>query len=187
MGRDKAMLPFGPELLLQRVARIVSEIVEPRATVVVAAANQELPSLASDVEIVRDEAEYRGPLAALELGLHAIGDRADAVFATGCDAPLLVPAFAEQLFALLNSNDAAVPYDAEYDHSLAAIYRPQIVGEIGKLKAAGQTSMRALLSAIRVRRVPVDDLRAVDSELLSLRNVNSEQDYAAALSLAGIR
>ena len=29
MGRDKATLPFGPELMLQRVVRLIGEVVEP--------------------------------------------------------------------------------------------------------------------------------------------------------------
>ena len=28
MGRDKATLPFGPELMLQRVVRLISQVVE---------------------------------------------------------------------------------------------------------------------------------------------------------------
>jgi molybdopterin-guanine dinucleotide biosynthesis protein A len=186
MGRDKAMLPFGPELLLQRVVRIVGEVVDPCATIVVAAADQELPTFTDEVQVFRDEAEHLGPLAALEIGLRAIGDRADAVFVTGCDAPLLVPAFAERLFELLGSYDAAIPYDAEHVHTLSAVYKSQIVGEIDKLRAAGQYSMRALASAIHTRRVLVEELRAVDPELFSLKNVNSELEYAAALELAGL-
>src|SRR5213075_573405 len=83
MGRAKATLPFGPELMLQRVVRLLSEVVEP--IVVVAAPGQELPPLAASVQIARDEREGRGPLEGLSAGLAAMAGRADAVYATSCD------------------------------------------------------------------------------------------------------
>src|SRR5262245_66661702 len=67
MGRPKDWLPFGTELLLQRVVRTVGEAVEP--IVVVAANDQELPPLPSCVEIARDRNRDRGPLEGLAAGL----------------------------------------------------------------------------------------------------------------------
>ena len=185
MGSDKATLPFGPEVLLQRVVQLVGEVVDPRAMVIVASRDQVLPPLPDAVQMVRDDSEYPGPLAALATGLRALGNRADAVFATGCDLPLLVPALVEQLFALLDGYDAVVPWDGNRDHPLAAVYRPQLAGEIEKLLTAGHFSMRALVTAIRTHRIHAEDLREIDPELRSLRNLNTEQEYAAALRLAG--
>jgi len=165
--------------------RIVGEVVDSHATVVVAAANQELPTLANNIEVVRDADEHLGPLAALATGLRALGDRVDAVLVTACDVPLLMPAFAERLFELLGDQDATIPYDAEHLHALTAVYRPQIISEIDKLLASGQSSMRAIVSAIRAHRVPTEQFRAVDPELHSLKNVNSELEYSAALEQAG--
>jgi molybdenum cofactor guanylyltransferase len=54
MGRDKATLPFGPEQMLARVVRLVSEVVEPAKIVVVAAPEQELPVLPAAVAVARD-------------------------------------------------------------------------------------------------------------------------------------
>ena len=67
MGYSKAILPFGPELMLQRVVRLLSEVVSP--IVVVAAPTQELPPFPSDVLIARDQREGRGPLEGLLAGL----------------------------------------------------------------------------------------------------------------------
>src|SRR4051794_7885140 len=93
MGRDKATLPFGPERMLDRVVRLLSEAVDPKAILVVAAPNQSLPELPTDVAIARDSHEFRGPLQGLATGLRIISDRFDAVYATACDVPLLVPQF----------------------------------------------------------------------------------------------
>src|SRR5262245_46303417 len=79
MGLAKATLPFGPELMLQRVVRLLNSIVQP--IVVVAAPNQELPSLPSDVFIARDEREARGPLEGLAAGLSTLTPHANAAYA----------------------------------------------------------------------------------------------------------
>ena len=50
MGRPKAWLPFGPELMLQRVVRLVGTVARP--IVVVAAPGQDLPELPAGVSIV---------------------------------------------------------------------------------------------------------------------------------------
>ena len=64
MGRPKASLSFGDELLLQRVARRLGEAVSP--LVVVAAAEQALPELPPEVRVVRDQRPALGPLRARE-------------------------------------------------------------------------------------------------------------------------
>ena len=91
MGTSKALLPFGPETMLQRVVRLLGRVVTP--IVVVAAADQELPELPADVIVTRDEREGRGPLEGLRAGLKALTDAVDAAYVTSCDVPLLVPGF----------------------------------------------------------------------------------------------
>src|SRR5687768_11630401 len=101
MGQDKANLPFGPEKMLQRVVRLISEVVNPKNLVVVAAPDQSLPALPVDVAVAYDSRRYRGPLEGLATGLRALEDHVDAIYATGCDVPLLVPAFVDLVFKSL--------------------------------------------------------------------------------------
>src|SRR3954471_18026789 len=101
MGRDKATLQFGNELMLQRVVRLMAKVVDPARMIVVTAPNQSLPDLPVGVTIARDIQEFRGPLQALAIGLRSAADRFDAVYATACDVPLLVPAFVDRMFQLL--------------------------------------------------------------------------------------
>jgi len=60
MGSPKALLPFGPETMLQRVVRRLAGVVSP--IVVVAAVDQRLPELSHQVIVTRDEQQGRGPL-----------------------------------------------------------------------------------------------------------------------------
>lgn len=185
MGRDKATLPFGPELMLQRVVRLVGEAVNLGSVVVVAAPVQWLPELPAGVFVAHDAHDFRGPLEGLATGLRALADRADAVYATACDVPLLVPAFVDRMFDLLGDFDIAVPFDGRHHHPLAAVYRPTVLAHVQRLLDAGQMRPRFLFDEARAQEIPVEDLRGVDPGLTTLENLNYEQDYVAALSAAG--
>jgi molybdopterin-guanine dinucleotide biosynthesis protein A len=187
MGRDKAMLPFGPELMLQRVVRLMSKSVAMENMLVVAAPNQFLPDLPEAVRVTRDSREFRGPLQGLATGLRAIGDRFDAVYATACDVPLLVPAFVDRMFELLGEFDVVVPFDGEHHHSLAAVYRPRVLPQIEILLDSDRLRPRFLFDLVRTREVPVDELRDVDAQLTTLENLNQFNDYLAALAAAGFK
>jgi molybdopterin-guanine dinucleotide biosynthesis protein A len=185
MGRDKATLPFGPEQMLQRVVRLISEVVKFECIAVVAAPDQSLPELPAGLLIARDAHQYRGPLEGLATGFRALADRTEAVYATGCDVPLLVPAFVEMLFALLGDFDIAVPVDGEHYHPLAAVYRPAVLPHVVRLLDSERMRPRFLFDEVRTREIPVADLRAVDPQLSTLENLNFRQDYVSALTTAG--
>lgn len=187
MGRDKAMLPFGRETMLQRVVRLLGEVVELRHLVVVAAPMQELPSLPPEVTITRDAVEGRGPLQGMAAGMEALAAGVDAVYISSCDAPLLAPAFVMRMFELLGKSDIAVPRASGFVHPLAAVYRPRVLPRIQRLLSAGQrVGPRALFDEAPSRYVDVAELRSVDPELRTLLNLNSVEDYRAALAAAGI-
>jgi molybdenum cofactor guanylyltransferase len=185
MGRDKALLPFGSkEVLLQRVVRLVGEVVPYERIVCVAARGQMLPRLPADVMVVRDEYPDRGPLAGLATGMGALAGRAEAVFACGCDSPLLVPALARRLLELLADHQAIAPEVDGILHPLTAVYRIELLPVVRELLAASERSLTALLEQADTRLVTADQLRDVDAELVSLINCNSMAEYQQALQLA---
>src|SRR5687768_16584841 len=102
MGRPKAWLPFGNELMLPRVARLLGEAVSP--LVVVAAPDQEVPPMSADIAIVRDEEKGRGPLQGLRAGLEALEGKVDAAYLSSCDVPFLQPTFVRLLIELLGEH-----------------------------------------------------------------------------------
>src|SRR5262245_1094891 len=183
MGLAKATLPFGPELMVQRVLRLLGSVVQP--IVVVAAARQALPELSSDVLVAHDEREARGPLEGLFAGLLAIGEQAEAIYATSCDVPLLAPSFVEAMIQRLEEFDIVVPVEQGFAHPLAAVYRTSVLPKIQELLAQDQLRPAFLFDRVRTRRVPVEELRIADPQLATLRNLNRPEDYLAALHEAG--
>jgi molybdopterin-guanine dinucleotide biosynthesis protein A len=203
MGRDKATLPFGAgEVMLQRVVRIVSDVVERSQIVVVAAEGQELPELAPEVQVTRDRRPERGPLEGLAAGLAAIGNRADAVYATSCDVPLLVPAFVERMLELIadsslvscqlsvgsrypatdhgqRTTDHSPHSSLRTPHSAIDIVVPRDGHFHHPLAAVYRTSVlpaiEALLAADRLRPVYLFEIcRTFEVPVETLRNVDPE-------------
>ncbi len=185
MGRSKAMLPFGPETMLERVARRMGEAVGP--VVVAAAPGQALPALPPMVRVVCDRLADRGPLEGIRAGLAALGDEVEAAFVAACDVPLLLPEFVGRMIALSAGYDAAVPHVDGRDQPLLAVYRPVVLPHVEALLAADRLRPAFLFDEVRTRRVGADELTAVDPELASLANVNTAADYLAALARAGLR
>ena len=183
MGRPKEWLPFGTELMLPRVVRILSQVVSP--IVVVAARNQEVPELPAAVRVIRDEYDSHGPLAGLATGLAGLAGLVDAAYLSACDVPLLVPQFVARVVALLGDDDLAMPRDAEFTHPLAAVYRTSLAATARERLAAGERRLGSLAGHCRNRLIDVAELRHVDPQLQSLRNINSPDDYAWALREAG--
>jgi len=186
MGRDKASLPFGDEQMLQRVARQVSQVIEPAYIVCVAAPGQQLPALASEIRVVRDRCAGRGPLEGLAAGIAALKNSAKAVYATSCDVPLLRPAWIDRLFELLGDHDVVVPREGRFHHPLAAVYRSSVLPRIEELLVADQLRPVFLFERCKTYEVPVETLRDVDPQLQSLLNCNHPEDYQAALAAAGL-
>lgn len=183
MGYSKAQLPFGPELMLERVLRLLHEIVEP--LVVVSGPHQPPPALPPGVLLARDRKQGRGPLEGLFAGLTALEGKAEAAYATSCDVPLLVPDFVRQMIGMLGEHQVAVPVEGKLHHPLAAVYRLEVASKIADLLDADRLRPIFLYEKVATRRVPVELLRGVDPRLETLSNLNRPEDYLAALAQAG--
>ena len=179
MGVPKATLPFGPETMLQRVVRLLGTVVFP--IVVVAAKDQFLPPLPDDVLVTRDEQDARGPLEGLRAGLKALPESIDSAYVTSCDVPLLVPAFVARMIELLGDHDIAVMEVDGFAHPLSAVYRRNTLSHVESLLANDRLRPVFLFDAVPTRRVQPSEMTVVDPELLTLRNLNTHEDYLAAL------
>ena len=184
MGTPKATLPFGPETMLQRVIRLLGGVVAP--IVAVAAREQELPELPGDVIVTRDEREARGPLEGLRAGLRALPPSVECAYVTSCDVPLLEPGFVTRMIELLGDHDIAVMELDGFAHPLSAVYRRDTLPYAESLLAEDRLRPAFLFDAVRTRRVQPAEMASVDPELRTLRNLNTREDYLAALSEAGL-
>jgi molybdopterin-guanine dinucleotide biosynthesis protein A len=183
MGRPKAWLPVGDETMLARVVRLLGEVLSP--LVVVAAPEQELPPLASEIIVVRDPERGRGPVVGIAAGLAALAGRADAAYVSACDVPLLRPAFVRRMIELLGGHAACVPEVGGYRHPLAAVYRVEVAAVAAELLAADRLRLLSLIERVETRVVRAEEFADIDPDGESLRNLNTPEEYAAALASLG--
>ncbi len=188
MGAPKAWLDWHGTPLLARTVAVLADAVDG-PLLVVRAAGQELPELPAGTEVVDDPVPDLGPLPAIGVGLAAVGDRRDAAFVAAVDLPLLCPAFVTcVLGALGTDDDVALPVAHGHHQPLAAAYRTALSGAIAELTADGEGRPPSLFARCRVQRLSEDVLRADpelarrDPGLESLTNVNTPDEYAAALA-----
>jgi len=178
------LLPFGDEVLLQRMVRIVRDVVSPVA--VVRAKTQALPELPPETVIVTDDHDSLGPLAGLYSGLTALTNSADAVYATSCDAPLLMPEFVRYVCGQLQDADMAICRDGKYHHPLAAVYRTNLTNKIAELISQDRLRPIYLMEKCDARVIDIESIRPVDPNLDSLRNMNTPEDYRLLLKQVGL-
>jgi len=181
MGRPKAELPFGGEMLLRRIVRIVSTVVQP--VVVARRRGQTVPELPAGVLVVEDAVEDAGPLAGIAAGFAALADTCEAAFVCSCDHPLLVPQFVRALIAFLGDAPGVVPSHEGREHPLLAVYRLETAAVVAEMLAAGQHRAQDFARRCGARVVPAADLCEAAPDLHSMLNVNDPEAYQGALRL----
>ena len=175
MGRDKAALPAGDGTLIEHLARRLGPVVEET----IVAGGSVTPNL-PDVRLVADRAPGLGPLAGMHAGLTAA--RHPHVWVVACDLPDVQPAVVSLLREMSAGYDAVVPRIGGEPQGVCALYLRSLASRIDALLNAGERSIRSLLAASNVRYMNAEELRAVDPELRSFRNINTLADYQAWLT-----
>ena len=172
MGRDKAALPAGEGTLIEHLARRLAPVVDE--TII---AGGSAGHTLAGVTAVDDRYPGFGPLAGIHAGLLAA--RCPLVWVVGCDLPDVDPALAALLCGLAGDVDAVVPRIDSEPQGVCAVYDRALARRIDRLLAAGERRVKMLLAASKVRYVTPEELRAVDPELRSFRNINTPADYRA--------
>ncbi len=189
LGQDKAGLTFGPTTMLEHAVERLRPTLIP--LVVVAAESQTLPVLADDVIVVRDRRPDTGPLEGLAAGLAAlqrqgpVHRQVSAAYLTGCDFPLLLPEFVQAVCDRLGDHQAAVPLVAGIRQTLASAVRIDVLSVVEQMLHEDQRRTNALFDRLDTVWIDEPALRQVDPQLISLRNVNTPEEYRAALTEAG--
>ena len=177
MGRPKALLPFAGEPLIAHVIRGLKKMFAE--AIVVAAPEQELPVLPA--VLVRDEVAYQGPVSGIYHGLKA--STKEVCFVTSCDAPFLNFTLIAHLLTQIPDYDVVVPFWQERFQPLHAVYRTSVAPFLKDQLARGELRPIFLYDKVRTRNIREDEIRRHDPEGLSFLNMNSPEEYQAALQL----
>jgi molybdopterin-guanine dinucleotide biosynthesis protein A len=166
-GRDKSALLVDGRSILQRqldaLAGLTGEVL------IVGAAHDLVPGC--------------GPLGGLHAALTAA--RGDALFLVACDMPFVTAPFIAHLLSLAGGADAVVPRTERGYHPLCAVYTRACLEPATARLADGRLRMLELIASVRVRDVPVEEIRRFGDPDRLLANVNTPADYAGLEALQG--
>jgi molybdopterin-guanine dinucleotide biosynthesis protein A len=153
MGVDKAELRRDGERLADRAARVLAEVCDP--VIEVGPGRSTLPA-------VHEATPGEGPLVALVAGAVALRERGHAgpLILLAVDLPFVEPPLLTWLAGRPGAG-TVVPTVAGEPQPCCARYGPDAVAIAAGLVAEGERSLRALLAAAPVERVPEDTWRAV--------------------------
>lgn len=179
LGRDKALLRFGGEPLLDvavdRLAALCDRVV------VAADRLDRYRQFGVAAEFVADATPGLGPLAGLQVGLRACATRH--VLVVACDLPFLNVGLLRYMAELPRDYQALVPHIEGRWHPLHSIYARSCLGAVDMMVAAGGGSLRQLLARLEVRPLGWRQIRPFDPDGLSLLNLNERSDLARARAI----
>ncbi len=176
MGQPKALLLFAGEPLIVHMVRRLGQSFSD--IVVVAAPDQELPALPAT--IVRDDVAHQGPVGGIYYGLNAA--RREICFVTSCDAPFLNLRLIAYLMAQISDFDVVVPFTQDRYQPLHAVYRKQVAPLLRGQLERGELRPIFLYDKVRTRKITEAEMHPHDPESLSFLNMNTPEDYQAALA-----
>lgn len=200
MGQTKALLPVPPSQtpLVVHIINRLRTVVQPEIWVIAndARISAEVSSSGAygegvHVHVQPDTWPGFAALGGIATGLECVSDWALLV---ACDLPLVNPelcarmaAFALEREGELHTDrwDAIVPVVGGHDEPMHALYHPRCLPSIRHLIDNEQRRASAFLSAVRTRYVNEPELRLIDPDLRSFINVNTPEEWQAALRLLG--
>ena len=177
MGFPKALLTLGDSTLIETVISRLQPIF--RRVLVVARDPKGLGDL--DAEVVTDQRMERGPLVGVAAGLTS--SDAPWCFVAGCDMPFLHPEVIRRMAQNLDNCDVLAPMVDGHLQPLHAFYSRRCLPIANRLLDYGVTSLQAIFPSCNVRPIESDVFLEFDPDLLSFRDLDTADDYNAALKL----
>ena len=174
MGRDKTLLSFQGQSLVQRAVDRFSAVFE---NVLLSVGDAEKYPALREIAVA-DVYPGRGPMAGLHASLTHTED--DGVFLVAADMPFADPRAAAELVRLGRGYDACALLFRGRPEPLFAWYSRALLPAAEALLRRGEGKMAALLNGCRLNAVEPARLGALWDER-TLLNVNFPEDYAQLL------
>ena len=185
MTVDKGLtLLHGEPLILhtkRRIARAVDEVIVVTHTRL---QQQTYQRVLNDTKIILDIIGEGSPVLGAYTGLSNV--QGNYAFMTGHDMPYIDTRVVDQLFDLANGHDAATPlWPNGYVEPLHSVYRSSTGAEQARrLLDTRELRLRMILRGlIDVVTLPVEEIRKIDPELLTLHDIDSPEDLEKAEKL----
>lgn len=174
LGRDKALLQLGGRPLIAIVADRLATVC--REVIVASGPTRRYADLG--LPVVTDRFPGIGALAGIHAGLHAASH--EVALVAGCDMPFLDPRLLRAFVEWVEGFDVAILRQGEEVEPLHAAYRRTCLEPIEAAIRAGRRRIISFFEQVRVRYVLPEEVRRIDPDLRSFRNINTPEDWRAA-------
>lgn len=170
MGRDKTLLLYDNETLIERTVRKLRNFVDE---IIVASNNTAKYNLPGIVE-VPDSYPGMGPLGGMHAGLMAAQHRHS--FLVSCDMPFFTEELARYLLERREGYDVVVPEIRNQLEPLCAVYSRNCINPIERCLQANVSQVYRFYSDVRVRKIVESDLCLVGDLEKMFCNLNTPED-----------
>ncbi|MGV8074212.1 MAG: molybdenum cofactor guanylyltransferase [Syntrophobacteraceae bacterium] len=177
-GKNKAFEVFQGTRMIDRGVESLQTVCNP----VMVVANDLSLYYDLNVTLVRDILPDLGPLCGIYTAL--LFSPHDWVFVKAADMPFLVPELIPLMLSMKDGFDVVVPVTAERFEPLLALYHRRCLTDIASLLEKCERKVRALYENehVRVATIPEEKWRTIDPDGLSIKNINTPDDWAAIIS-----
>ncbi|MGY8824333.1 MAG: molybdenum cofactor guanylyltransferase [Candidatus Latescibacterota bacterium] len=171
MGRDKALLPMGETLLLQRVIDAAAPLSSEHLLIT----NTPDSHTSFTWPIASDFYPNKGPLGGLYTALsHA---KTTHILLLACDLPYLNTPFLRFLSEQIDECQAVVPDSGDGLQPLCAIYSRTILSTVTQSIKENNLGMRRLLANLDIRKLSPEQWKPFDPDGNLFTNLNTPEDY----------
>lgn len=177
VGAPKPLLLLGGRTLIERVVAAVQPLV---AGVIVVANDPEAMAFLN-LPTVPDVEPGRGPLMGLYSGLQAC--ETPHALAVACDAPFLQPALLQALIARRRPDALTLPETGHGPQPMPGLYPTALAPNIAALLERGRAALRDLAASVPVELLTKEEVRALDPEGRSFKDLDTPEDLAAAQAM----
>ena len=180
MGGDKALAKFRGRPLISWALDALSEVVDELAVSVAPGKGGTLhESLRGagfgQIKIVEDETPYSGPINGMLSSFPRL--RGELVAVAPCDSPFMAKGLYPMLFDMVRGHDCAVLKVGGRYEPLHAVYRRKpMLKAMERTVAEGSLKPVDAYRDLRIFDVPEAELLRIDPGLMSLVNINTQEE-----------
>jgi len=174
MGQDKAFLPFGRGLLIERVIEVVQQVTAD----VILITNTPERYQRFGLPMFSDVIAEAGSLGGIYTGL--VSAKTPYSLCLACDMPFVKPTFLRFLCRTAAEADVVIPRNADDFQPLCAVYSQVCRDPIRHKIEVGQLKITGFFDQVRVRVIDGDLLTRYDPPDVMFFNANTPEEYAKA-------
>jgi molybdenum cofactor guanylyltransferase len=174
MGRDKAFLPFGKGLLIERVIEVVQQVIDD----VILITNTPEQYQHFGLPMFSDVIPQAGSLGGIYTGL--VSAKTPHSLCLACDMPFVKPEFLRLLCDTATEADVVIPRNAEDFQPLCAVYAQVCCEPIRQKIEASRLKITGFFDQVRVRIIEGELLARYDPHDIMFFNANTPEEYAKA-------